>query len=472
MESKKRKSPEISLKLEIIEDYNNKANPTELSGKYGLAASTISTIVKNQEATKKASESMRDIKKAKRLREPEYQELEKYLDMWFRDTKAHNSITVDGPLIQAQALKIATMLQKPDFKASSGNIGNLAQEASAMSRIGLEKSDWGIKVYQQTQKYYSDAQFAEQFTNSKRSERTHETERTQVVVVSKKKTLGNSYPNGRDIGIHVDHSNGFVRNTERKKKVVEDVVVPKACDTIQHYSDQHVVVHKSCSTPTTKLARERYNDQNRIEGQPKKVLIEEMNPTAPRADNTFVDPGRQVRFKMPNTLSQHNPGQKIETINPYPIFFVSPPDKFDPKRTDVRQWIKDFDMFIESYNINSHKLNIVIAHLDHETKKIIENSQFSLNEETAYAELKTLLSQLYGRKTTSNLELKRQFTERVQSFHENVYLYASQLKVMSKQSHYELLPYQRDNLVKEQFIRGLRDKFLRTRLQIIREDTH
>ncbi|RNA44204.1 tigger transposable element-derived 4 [Brachionus plicatilis] len=120
MESKKRKGPEISLKLEIIVDYNNKATPTELSRKYGLAPSTISTIVKNQEAIKKASESMRDIKKAKRLREPEYKELEKYLDMWFRDTKAHNSITLDGPLIQAQALKIVTMLQKPDFKASSG----------------------------------------------------------------------------------------------------------------------------------------------------------------------------------------------------------------------------------------------------------------------------------------------------------------------------------------------------------------
>ncbi|RMZ96405.1 hypothetical protein BpHYR1_038215, partial [Brachionus plicatilis] len=46
--------------------------------------------------------------------------------------------------------------------------------------IGLEKSDWEIKAYQQTKKYYSGAQFAEQFTNSKRSERTHETERTQV----------------------------------------------------------------------------------------------------------------------------------------------------------------------------------------------------------------------------------------------------------------------------------------------------
>ena len=124
METKKRKSPEISLKLEIIADYNIKATPSELSRKYGLAASHISTIVKNQEAIKQTSESTRDIKKAKRLREPEYKEVEKYLDMWFRNTKAHSSITIDGPMIQAQALKIATMLKEKDFKASPGWLTN------------------------------------------------------------------------------------------------------------------------------------------------------------------------------------------------------------------------------------------------------------------------------------------------------------------------------------------------------------
>ena len=45
-----------------------KTTPFELSRNYGLAASTISTIVKNQESIKQASESTRDIKKAKRLR--------------------------------------------------------------------------------------------------------------------------------------------------------------------------------------------------------------------------------------------------------------------------------------------------------------------------------------------------------------------------------------------------------------------
>ena len=78
----------------------------------------------------------------------------------------------------------------------------------------------------------------------------------------------------------------------------------------------------------------------------------------------------------------------------------------------------NFDMFIESNNISSRKINIVLAHLDHETRRIIENNQFSLHEETAYKELKTLLIQLYGKKATSNLELKRQFTERVQNQYE------------------------------------------------------
>ncbi len=87
MENKKRKSPEISLKLEIIEAYNNKVTSSELVRKYGLAASTICTIVKNQDKIKQASESDRDLKKAKRIREPEFKEVERYLDMWFRDTK-------------------------------------------------------------------------------------------------------------------------------------------------------------------------------------------------------------------------------------------------------------------------------------------------------------------------------------------------------------------------------------------------
>ena len=120
MESKKRKTQAISVKLQIIEEYNNNTTPSELALKYGLAASTISIIVKNQDKIKQAIDSGRDVKKAKRLREPEYKDEEKHLDHWFRDSKSKPQITIDGPTIQAQALKIASLIQEPNFKASKG----------------------------------------------------------------------------------------------------------------------------------------------------------------------------------------------------------------------------------------------------------------------------------------------------------------------------------------------------------------
>ncbi|RNA21200.1 hypothetical protein BpHYR1_029239 [Brachionus plicatilis] len=58
--------------------------------------------------------------------------------MWFRDTKAHNSITLDGPLIQAQALKTATMLQKPDFKAIHVAPSTISQTEEAEPSLTIE----------------------------------------------------------------------------------------------------------------------------------------------------------------------------------------------------------------------------------------------------------------------------------------------------------------------------------------------
>ncbi|CAF1114938.1 unnamed protein product, partial [Brachionus calyciflorus] len=169
-------------------------------------------------------------------------------------------------------------------------------------------------------------------------------------------------------------------------------------------------------------------------------------PTSPRNDSsTFLEPSRHVRFSPDSFDTQER--RQLEMYNPHPILFVSLPEKFDPKKTDVRHTFR------------------------HETRRIIVNNQFSLHEETAYIELKTLLIQLYDKKATSNLELKRQFTERVQNQYENVHLYASQLKVLAKQSYPELLQYQKDDLIKEQFIRGLKDKMLRTRLQMMREES-
>ena len=66
--------------------------------------------------------------------------------------------------------------------------------------------------------------------------------------------------------------------------------------------------------------------------------------------------------------------------------------------------------------------------------------------------------------------MKRKFYERVQQPFENAYLFGTQLRILSRQSHPELMPFQSENVIKDQFIKGLRDRSLRTRLQIDKDN--
>ena len=56
----------------------------------------------------------------KRIRGSNFSQVEEALDHWFQSTMSLKNITIDGPIIQAQAIKFATMLNCLDFKASSG----------------------------------------------------------------------------------------------------------------------------------------------------------------------------------------------------------------------------------------------------------------------------------------------------------------------------------------------------------------
>ncbi|RNA22244.1 hypothetical protein BpHYR1_020438 [Brachionus plicatilis] len=78
--------------------------------------------------------------------------------------------------------------------------------------------------------------------------------------------------------------------------------------------------------------------------------------------------------------------------------------------------------------------------------------------------------QLYCRKQKSETEMKRKFYERVQQPHENEYLFGTQLNVLSRQSHPELLPFQCENVIKDQFIKGLKDRSLSTKLRIDKDN--
>ncbi|RNA01194.1 tigger transposable element-derived 4, partial [Brachionus plicatilis] len=119
----KRKPLSLVEKLEISNDFNkNNLTVTELVKKYNRPQSTVSSILKaeNQEKIKNLYENNLINPSSKRMRGSNYVKIEEALDHWFKSVLVYKNITLNGPLIQAQAIKYATMLNQTDFKASNG----------------------------------------------------------------------------------------------------------------------------------------------------------------------------------------------------------------------------------------------------------------------------------------------------------------------------------------------------------------
>ena len=115
----KRKQITLETKLEIVNNVE-KLSPTELSIKYGLALSTIATITANKSKILEHFCENNISSDNKRMRYSNYPEIEESLIMWFNNTIVRPNITMDGPLMKAQALKFATLHGIQDFKASNG----------------------------------------------------------------------------------------------------------------------------------------------------------------------------------------------------------------------------------------------------------------------------------------------------------------------------------------------------------------
>ena len=92
MSMRKRKVIDVSQKLDIIAEYNEKATPTQLSIKYGLSIGTIGTIVSAASQEKLLNLSCDTKIKAKKIRPAQYDEIGKHLNMWFNDCEVFNNI--------------------------------------------------------------------------------------------------------------------------------------------------------------------------------------------------------------------------------------------------------------------------------------------------------------------------------------------------------------------------------------------
>jgi transposase-like protein len=122
-ESKKRK---LSVKS-IEEKYNaikaveaGRKKKMDIAKDFGVPPNTLSTWLKNnKDSIIKAFESSSFGPATKKMRTADFPDVEKALDLWFRDARS-SSIPVSGPILKSRAEDLAKQLGHPDFACSSG----------------------------------------------------------------------------------------------------------------------------------------------------------------------------------------------------------------------------------------------------------------------------------------------------------------------------------------------------------------
>ena len=114
--AKKRKLASYSLafKKEVIEEVKSKKlKKTEICKKHGIAPSTLSTFLKNEDKIMDAyfSSSFQPDRKRMRLATENHQQIEAALLTWFKQTRATQpNVPIDGPVLIEKAISIAEEL--------------------------------------------------------------------------------------------------------------------------------------------------------------------------------------------------------------------------------------------------------------------------------------------------------------------------------------------------------------------------
>jgi hypothetical protein len=118
--SKKRQRNNLSIeeKIEIIRDVDSKKSYKKISEERGVPKSTIATIISNRAKIEK-SYTMDGMRKVKKIRHGEFEDVEENLLTWFKQQRSRN-IPICGPLMKAEALRIAKKLGRDNFEASTG----------------------------------------------------------------------------------------------------------------------------------------------------------------------------------------------------------------------------------------------------------------------------------------------------------------------------------------------------------------
>lgn len=162
MSGVKRKILSVSEKVQIIREIENGTPNIIVSKKYGLSASTISTIWKNRESSLSAFE--KNLTTCKKLKKCDKTDVDAALLSWFKVQRSAG-LPISGPILKVQAEKFAAQLGYKEFKCNNGwidrfkNRNNIVYAKVSGEALSVDKtvvSDWIKNAWPDLKQGYAD----------------------------------------------------------------------------------------------------------------------------------------------------------------------------------------------------------------------------------------------------------------------------------------------------------------------------
>ena len=105
----KRKGLSVTAKMEIIKAVESGRKKGDIAREFGIAPSTLSTILKNKSDIKTKFELAKFEPTRQRFRNATYEDVEEALLRWFNANRAKN-LPINGPLLREKADQLATLV--------------------------------------------------------------------------------------------------------------------------------------------------------------------------------------------------------------------------------------------------------------------------------------------------------------------------------------------------------------------------
>ena len=134
---------------------------------------------------------------------------------------------------------------------------------------------------------------------------------------------------------------------------------------------------------------------------------------------------------------------------------------------NIYSWLDNFERYLRlNEDFISNKIDTLLFHIGESVQQTLEGIEYDRDQETAYQQLKQMLTKLYGNKEKPTSAWKSQFQNRMQEPNESVHLFVNSLRKIAKNAFPDIPNETLEDYIKDQIINGLRNKDARKQLII------